>query len=394
MRLRTSRSLCHFRWRVLDAFQKQARGWRGPRRDIHLRARLPLDRPQEIFRAQLAQSDLYQHADNPPNHAPKKMRRADPEQNEVPFHLNPRGLYNHHGRNVRPGRIERAEGGKVVTANQHGSGARHRRHVQLFFHPPHVLLHKRGAARRDLIEVRPADGVVPRMELRRRRLHFDYAHVGGQPVVEPAANLLRTHRPRGFDAQMRHLRQRMYSRVRAPGALDIDLGLEQLLGRRPKLPHYRAGVDLLLPAAVLGAIVFERETQNRDLAHVLWGRLVICGRLLIGLRKRAARMGTQRARVRTLSVKVYRSCVPWAPGMMARFPACGRLSVGPGFLISTGRRYVGPSGLHQSVAIAFRRRPTGFLISTANAVSSNSTCSCWWRLSEPAAGLALSARPR
>ena len=60
-------------------------------------------------------------------------------------------------------------------------------------------------------------------------------------------------------AQVRHLGAGVYTGVGTAGTLDFDIRAEEVLSRFAELALDGAGVLLLLPAAVFGAVVFQRE---------------------------------------------------------------------------------------------------------------------------------------
>ena len=58
---------------------------------------------------------------------------------------------------------------------------------------------------------------------------------------------------------MRHLSDGVYACVGTAGPLNLDFFSQEILGRLAQLALHGSRVVLLLPTAVLGAVVFERE---------------------------------------------------------------------------------------------------------------------------------------
>jgi hypothetical protein len=60
-------------------------------------------------------------------------------------------------------------------------------------------------------------------------------------------------------AEVRYLGDSVYARVGTAGALDLELGSQEIFGRFAKLALHGSRVVLLLPAAIFGPVIFERD---------------------------------------------------------------------------------------------------------------------------------------
>ncbi len=58
---------------------------------------------------------------------------------------------------------------------------------------------------------------------------------------------------------MRYLGNGMHARVSTAGALDLELGSQEILSRLAELALHGPRVVLLLPTAVFRAVIFERD---------------------------------------------------------------------------------------------------------------------------------------
>ena len=119
-----------------------------------------------------------------------------------------------------------------------------------------------GAPPRNLVEVRPRDGIVPRVEPVAHRVDAQDVDVGGQGIVHPSQQRCRRHvRP---DIEVRDLCERVDARVGAPGAVQLELASARGIADSPiELALHRARVLLDLPAAVARARVLEGELESR-----------------------------------------------------------------------------------------------------------------------------------
>jgi hypothetical protein len=84
------------------------------------------------------------------------------------------------------------------------------------------------------------------------------ADVGGEPFVQRAENFLRRReRTFGGGAEVRYLGNGVDAGIGTAGALDFELGSQEIFGSLAELALDGAGVDLFLPAAVFGPVIFE-----------------------------------------------------------------------------------------------------------------------------------------
>jgi len=167
---------------------------------------------------------------------------------------------NDDGRLIGAGGVGRAKGDEVVPADEHSGGLAHASEVERFPDPPHVFLQEGGAAGGDLIKVSARRGVVTRVEVVGTLDHVQDADIGRQTIVQRAQDFARRRvRPLGTRPKMRDLSDGVDARVGAAGALDVDLDAEEILRGFTKLALDGARVQLFLPAAIFGAVVFEGQ---------------------------------------------------------------------------------------------------------------------------------------
>lgn len=96
------------------------------------------------------------------------------------------------------------------------------------------------------------------MEPRRYRLDIQHRDIGGQAVIQlPPDRIGWGAAP--ADPQMRHLLERMDTGVGAARPLDLHFLTKQILRRAAENSGDRPGIDLILPAAILGPVVFESQ---------------------------------------------------------------------------------------------------------------------------------------
>ena len=69
---------------------------------------------------------------------------------------------------------------------------------------------------------------------------------------------------------MRYLTHRVHARVGAARAVQADLGAEDFLQRRFERLLDRRAVRLRLPAAVVGAVVLDRELPSNHRGRGMW----------------------------------------------------------------------------------------------------------------------------
>jgi len=141
------------------------------------------------------------------------MGRLNAEQDAGIHRLDGCRLHHHNGRFVRTRRIGRAETNKVVAAHQQGRGLCHTLRIQRFFHPPYAPLVERRLSGRNLVTVGARNGVVAGMKRRGSALHGENRDVRRKPVVQSAQDLLRMRNVLQLRTQMRHLPERVHSRV-------------------------------------------------------------------------------------------------------------------------------------------------------------------------------------
>src|SRR5262245_53121864 len=222
------------------------------------------DQHSEIFKTHISAPDLNKRSDQPPDHLPQKMRGRDSEENQMFVGHDFGGFYADDRRLSVAFRVAFAESREVMTAHNRFSRARHLGDVQPILHPPDVFFAEGRAPRRNLIKVAPRNGVVAGVKTIGGLLDFEDVDVRRQTVIDGVEDLLRAwdvFRPASArrESQMGDLRQGMNSRVSAPGPADLDLSIEEALGGLAQFAGDRAGVRLLLPAAVTRAVVFKRK---------------------------------------------------------------------------------------------------------------------------------------
>src|SRR5271165_7102912 len=100
---------------------------------------------------------------------------------------------------------------------------------------------------------------MPGMKAAMRRFSLPDRDIHGQTVVESPNHLFLVAFASIRSSQMNHLRQGMYSGIRAPRALHLHGTTKIVLSRLPQNAHNCASVLLFLPTAVAGSVVFEGE---------------------------------------------------------------------------------------------------------------------------------------
>lgn len=146
---------------------------------------------------------------------------------------------------------------EIVAAGQVFERGLHLFGVERRFDPPDVVFAEGRTASGELVDVASQLGVVAGVETGRRRLHLDDVHRSGQAVVQGVLDGDRL--VTAGETQVRHLRQRVHSGIRAAGAADLDQRQVGVFDRAVKLTHHRAGILLILPAGKPRAVVFDRQ---------------------------------------------------------------------------------------------------------------------------------------
>ena len=187
------------------------------------------------------------------------MRSFNAEEDEILFPDDGRVVDGDKRRFVGLGGVALGEGRKIVLADQLLCGGVHLFDVELLLHPPDVLLFKSGAAGGETIDVCAGHGVVPGMEARMGFLHVEHDDGGGEPFVQAAQDFSGLEVFAGIDFQVGHLGQGMDAGIRAARGLQFHGTAEELFGHLAHIVRYALGVGLLLPAVIIGSVVFECE---------------------------------------------------------------------------------------------------------------------------------------
>jgi len=112
-----------------------------------------------------------------------------------------------------------------------------------------------GSASGYLVEVGSAHRIAPGIEALPARFHGKDIDVSREAVVKRNLQLARA--ATSFSTEMRRLRERMNACIGASGASQFKRTPEGFSCRSFYLACYRAGVLLLLPAAIPGSLVFD-----------------------------------------------------------------------------------------------------------------------------------------
>lgn len=123
------------------------------------RVGLKFDHPFELFDGYIPATHLGEHPDDPPDHLPQKMRRADAEADQVAVEKD-LGMIDLYDRGSLLSFLKLAKRNKVMLADEHFGSFTHRFHIQTFLDPPDKALRKRVSPGRDPIEIVSGDGVV------------------------------------------------------------------------------------------------------------------------------------------------------------------------------------------------------------------------------------------
>src|SRR5688572_4309113 len=139
-------------------------------------------------------------------------------------------------------------------------GMAHRPGIERLLDPPDERLRERGAPARDLVDVAPRDGIVPRVKAMPYLIDSEDVDIGRQRVVDAPSQ--RLGREREIDIQMRHLAERVNARIRTTGTVQLELLHARDLEKRAlDLPLYRSRIALDLPAAIARPGVLEGQLQ-------------------------------------------------------------------------------------------------------------------------------------
>ena len=91
--------------------------------------------------------------------------------------------------------------------------------------------------------------------------------VGWQVVVQYAADLVGRPASTSVHAEVRHLCDRVNACVGASRAMQFDFGSEAVLHHLLEIALHCACIALFLPAAILGAVVFERQLPGLQMEN-------------------------------------------------------------------------------------------------------------------------------
>ena len=158
--------------------------------------------------------------------------------------------------------VKGAEADEIVTTGEQRCGARHRLDVEVFLDPPDVFLHEGHLPCRDLVEVGPAFRIVPGVKAALDGLGGAHHDRGGQPVVERADQFASVAAWLVGHPEMGDLSESMDAGIGASGTLQFDLAAEEVLGSLAQGSLNAAGILLVLPSAVAGAIVLEGQLPD------------------------------------------------------------------------------------------------------------------------------------
>src|SRR5262249_5340139 len=153
----------------------------------------------------------------------------------------------------------RVEGGEVVVAFEAADRALHRREVERLVDMPRIAALDGGRPRivPDAVPIVAQARVAPRVEIIRRALDAADRDVARRHAVEAALQ------PPDIDLavmdEIRDLTQGVNARVGASRTVETNLRAEDLLQRRLDRLLHRPAVRLDLPAAIVGAVVLDRE---------------------------------------------------------------------------------------------------------------------------------------
>ena len=185
---------------VEHTFEEQTRGRRGePRRQTVA----VQQQPRSLLFGQAAASHLDQHTHQSPHHLPEKVRSLHVDDEQIVIFVDVQRIHQHVGRRVF--RIGVGEGLEVVKADEPFGGRSHPRQVEILFHPPDKWLRECGAATGYLVDVAAAEGTVSRVKAVANRFDTQDIDVGGQCVIDAAAQDLR--RDGGLDIEVSYLGQ-------------------------------------------------------------------------------------------------------------------------------------------------------------------------------------------
>src|SRR5205814_8036051 len=139
-------------------------------------------------------------------------------------------------------------------------GLLHARDIELVFYPPDIAFAECRSPSGNLIEITPADRIMPRMEVRRGFFDLQNVDICRKLVVQfHPDDLGGKHR---LDVEVRDLLKRMNPGIGSARPIDFDRrSIEHLARNIEKLALHRACIFLNLPAAVTGALVFYVELE-------------------------------------------------------------------------------------------------------------------------------------
>ena len=98
---------------------------------------------------------------------------------------------------------------------------------------------------------------MTRVEAARNAFDCKNNNVSWKEIIQPAFDDVRSVLYRRCNLHMGHLPKRVNAGVRASRALHLDIAAEHLSRSSTQFAHDRAGILLLLPAAVPRTVVFD-----------------------------------------------------------------------------------------------------------------------------------------
>jgi len=253
-----------------DHFLQEKTGRR--RRDPGRVRRRAGEKSAKVLDRDLAATDADEAAHKPTDHLPEKMRRPQSHEDQVPGLGENHLLHEHQRRGVLLDALV-GETGVVAHAREPRGGLSHDPTVEAVLHPPDEGLAESGAATRDLIEVRTAEGVMAGVEPVVDVTGVDDIDVLGQTIVEPVEELLDVHWLRRL--QVGDLPERVHTGVGSPRPLNVNRRAEELAGGPQQFTLNGTGILLPLPPVVACTLIFDGEA----VAHT-WKNTSVHNRIL------------------------------------------------------------------------------------------------------------------
>lgn len=155
-----------------------------------------------------------------------------------------------------------AERAEVVLTDEAGTTRLHRRDIERRLHPGHTPSQQRGAraAVVDRVPVVAALRGEPGMEKISHGTGPNDAGLSSEAGVDTEHPSART--ADGGGIEMDHLTERVHAGVRTPSAAQIDRMVSDMADRLGQLTLDGAPTGLLLPAAIVGAVVLHAERPS------------------------------------------------------------------------------------------------------------------------------------